>query len=226
MHYSIKKVEMKLSSNSFEDGGWISGQFAFCVTDPARHVAFSRNSNPHFKWSGVPEAALSLALVCHDPDAPSRADDVNVAGKSIPADLPRVDFFHWTLIDIPSDIGGIAAGSFSDTVTAGGKPGSHIADLPAGESSMRQGLNDYTGWFAGNAGMAGQYFGYDGPCPPWNDSVVHRYIFTIYALDVRHLPVDGVFDGAQVLLAMSGHVLAQASMTGYYSLNPQFARDA
>jgi phosphatidylethanolamine-binding protein (PEBP) family uncharacterized protein len=74
--------------------------------------------------------------------------------------------------------------------------------------------------------MAGRYFGYDGPCPPWNDSVVHRYIFTLYALDIRHLPVDGVFDGAQALSATSGHVLAQASMTGYYSLNPQFARDA
>jgi phosphatidylethanolamine-binding protein (PEBP) family uncharacterized protein len=37
---------------------------------------------------------------------------------------------------------------------------------------------------AGNPDMAGQYFGYDGPCPPWNDERMHHYIFTIYALDI------------------------------------------
>ena len=48
----------------------------------------------------------------------------------------------------------------------------------------RQGINDYTGWFAGDKDMAGNYFGYDGPCPPWNDEIPHRYVFTLYALDV------------------------------------------
>ena len=32
--------------------------------------------------------------------------------------------------------------------------------------------------------MFGDYYGYDGPCPPWNDELVHRYVFTLYALDV------------------------------------------
>jgi len=31
--------------------------------------------------------------------------------------------------------------------------------------------------------MKGTYFGYDGPAPPWNDSVVHHYAFTLYAVD-------------------------------------------
>ena len=31
--------------------------------------------------------------------------------------------------------------------------------------------------------MAGQYFGYDGPFPPFNDSLVHHYVFTLYALN-------------------------------------------
>ena len=35
--------------------------------------------------------------------------------------------------------------------------------------------------------MFGDYYGYDGPCPPWNDELVHRYVFTLYALDVPRL---------------------------------------
>jgi hypothetical protein len=68
--------------------------------------------------------------------------------------------------------------------------------------------------------MAGRYFGYDGPCPPWNDSIVHHYLFTLYALDVEHCPVAGDFTGPEVLAAIAGHVLDQASLTVTYSLNP------
>ena len=68
--------------------------------------------------------------------------------------------------------------------------------------------------------MAGDYFGYDGPCPPWNDELAHRYVFTVYALDVARLPVAGAFGGADVRKAVQGHILAQASITGRYALNP------
>ena len=68
--------------------------------------------------------------------------------------------------------------------------------------------------------MAGAYFGYDGPCPPWNDAIVHRYVFTLYALDIASVPVDGEFSGQQVRDAIAGHILAEASVSGSYSLNP------
>ena len=68
--------------------------------------------------------------------------------------------------------------------------------------------------------MEGKYFGYDGPCPPWNDSIRHRYIFTVYALDCEKLNVDGDFGGGEVLAAMEGHILDQVSITGTYSMNP------
>jgi len=68
--------------------------------------------------------------------------------------------------------------------------------------------------------MAGDYYGYDGPCPPWNDERPHRYVFTVYALDVARLAVEGRFGGLEARRAVEGHVLAQASITGRYTLNP------
>ena len=43
----------------------------------------------------VPAGTKSFALICHDFDVPSRGDDVNQADREVPADLARVDFFHW-----------------------------------------------------------------------------------------------------------------------------------
>ena len=68
--------------------------------------------------------------------------------------------------------------------------------------------------------MEGTYFGYDGPCPPFNDTVIHRYIFTLYALDVARCPVDGTADGRTVRQAIAGHILDRAVLEGTYSLAP------
>ena len=205
---------MDFSTSAFANARAIPAEFAFCSIDAATHVKLSSNRNPDFGWSGLPPGTMSLALLCHDPDVPSRGDDVNKEGRTVKASLPRVDFFHWTLIDLPADTPAIARGEFSDGVTARGKPG------PQAPRGARQGLNDYTGWFAADKDMSGNYFGYDGPCPPWNDELPHRYVFTLYALDVRRLGVSGVFTGADVRKAMTGHVLAQAALSGRYTLNP------
>ncbi len=205
---------MKLWSNSFNDGARIPGEYAFAVPDAAHHVKLSANRNPHFAWSGAPAGTRSLALISHDVDVPSRGDDVNVEGRIVPASLPRVDFFHWLLVDIPPALTELEEGAFSHAVTPRGKGG------PLAPRGMRQGINDYTGWFAGDHDMAGDYFGYDGPCPPWNDSILHRYVFTLYALDLERLAVDGRFTGAETRQAMQGHVLAQAAIGGTYTLNP------
>ncbi|MGN6225188.1 YbhB/YbcL family Raf kinase inhibitor-like protein [Pseudoxanthomonas sp.] len=206
---------MKLFSHSFQDGQVIPGEFAFAVPDAAAHIALSSNRNPHLAWSDVPADTRSFVIVCHDPDVPSRGDDVNQKGREVPAELPRVDFFHWLLLDVPASTTQIAAGSHSNGVTPRGKPG------PATVDGGRHGLNDYTGWFADDAQMKGEYHGYDGPCPPWNDTLVHRYVFTIYALATPELVVDGPLTGTNVCAALAAApVLAQASLTGLYGLNP------
>jgi Raf kinase inhibitor-like YbhB/YbcL family protein len=187
---------MELSTSAFANNGVIPDEFAFCAMDAAAHVKLSANRNPDFTWKGLPAGTRSLALLCHDPDVPSRGDDVNQEGRTVPATLARVDFFHWVLVDLPPDTPAIARGEFADGVTARGKAGPHA---PRG---ARQGINDYTGWFAGDKDMAGNYFGYDGPCPPWNDEMPHRYVYTLYALDLPRLAVAG--RGDRSLHAESG----------------------
>ena len=205
---------MKLASSSFADGGAIPAEFAFCAIDAKTHATLSKNRNPQLAWSEVPMGVKSFALVCHDPDVPSKGDDVNQEGRVVPSSLARIDFFHWVLVDLPPAIGGVTAGEFSSSVVARGKPG------PQAPHGARQGINDYTGWFASDKDMAGDYYGYDGPCPPWNDERPHRYVFTVYALDVEHLSFGTRFGGHDVRKAVQGHVLAEAALTGRYTLNP------
>jgi phosphatidylethanolamine-binding protein (PEBP) family uncharacterized protein len=209
---------MKLWSTSWGNGDRIPARYAAGKVDPSGGVGFSDNLNPHLAWDEVPAETRSFALICHDFDVPSRGDDVNQPDREVPSDLPRVDFFHWVLVDLPAGLRELGEGEFSRGFTARGKPGPAVEGKPALQGA-RQGLNDYTGWFAGDAQMAGQYFGYDGPFPPFNDSLVHHYVFTLYALKVARLPVEGAFTGAEARAALAGHVLAEATHSGTYTLN-------
>lgn len=211
---------MKLWSDSFDDGGRIPDECAFAVIDPAHRVRLSSNRNPHLEWSDVPHGTKSFVVICHDRDVPSRPDDVNQEDREVPAGLPRVDFYHWVLVDVTARTTKIDAGAYSSGVTPRGKGG------PAAPHESRQGVNDYTQWFKGDHDMEGDYYGYDGPCPPWNDSIVHHYVFTIYALDTEAVALDGRFTGADVRRAIEGRVLASASITGTYTLNPRLAGQA
>jgi len=92
-------------------------------------------------------------------------------------------WWHWIAYDIPSGVRGLPAGS--------GSPGSANAGT--------FGKNDF-----GDAN-------YDGPCPP--PGKPHRYVFTIYALNVGHLAIP---NGAAVETMLRGHVLARAQIVGRY----------
>lgn len=199
---------MRIRSDSFDNGQPIPAEFAMGQAD-----GFAPNRNPHLAWDAVPEGTRSFALLCIDADAPTVAETVGREDVQIPVDQPRADFVHWAMIDIPAQLREIAAGSCSDGITAGGKR------TPPGPAGARQGLNDYTGWFAGDAQMGGDYFGYDGPYPPFNDLRPHRYFFRLFALDVDALPLPERFGAADVFRAMHRHVLAEATVHGTYTLN-------
>ncbi len=206
---------MRLSTSSFEEGGVIPSRYAFAKADRDTHVVFSENVNPALFWEDVPDGTKSFALICHDPDVPSVGDDVNQEDREVPADLARIDFFHWVLVDLPDDLRAIAEAEFADGVVVGGK---RASDGPHG---TKQGLNDFTGWFAQDPDMKGSYYGYDGPAPPWNDSIVHHYVFTLFALNVSSLLVFGDFRGHDVRKEIKRRALAEASVTGTYTQNPR-----
>ncbi len=203
---------MRLSSQSFENAKPIPVEFAAGKPD-----GFAPNRNPQLAWSEVPAGTRSFALLCVDPDVPTVPETVGRDDVEIPVDQPRCDFIHWVMVDIPAELREIAAGSCSDGFTAKGK------QQPAGPAGTRQGLNDYTGWFAGNPDMAGDYLGYDGPYPPFNDLRLHRYFFRLFALDVATLELPARFGAADALRAMQGHVLAEAALHGSYTLHPGVA---
>lgn len=204
---------MRLHSESFRDMQPIPETFAFGRPgDAGEPCVLSTNRSPHLAWSDVPAGTRSFALLCIDRDAPTRADDVNQPGRRVAAALPRAEFAHWLLVDLPAGLRELAAGACGEGVVARGK------QAPPGPPGSRQGLNDYTHWFAGDPDMAGDWFGYDGPCPPWNDELVHRYRFSLHALDVANLGLEARFTLADARAAMAGHVLAEATVTGTYTL--------
>jgi Raf kinase inhibitor-like YbhB/YbcL family protein len=64
---------MEIRTNTFEAGGMI----------PREYTCDGVNSSPAVRWSGVPQEAVSLALLCEDPDAPSGT------------------WSHWVLFNLP-----------------------------------------------------------------------------------------------------------------------------
>ena len=204
---------MKLYVDGVANGAPISPKFAFGNIPAEGHFELSDNINPHLKWSDAPAGTKSFAIIMHDPDVPSSGEDVNQEGKIVPPDLPRVNFYHWVLINIPGGLSEIMEGADSNAVTPTGKA---AGEQPYGHT----GINSCPDWFAGDPDMGGNYGGYDGPCPPWNDSIIHHYKFTLYALDIEKLNLDGAFTGAQALAAMEDHILDQALQMGTYSMNP------
>lgn len=203
---------MQLRSDNIQHGKPIPPNNAFGKA--GNPVALSSNLSPHLAWKNAPAGTRSFVLTCIDPDVPSKPDDVNKEGRTVPADLPRVEFVHWLMANIPAECGELSEGACSDEVTPGGKK------EPFGPPGSVQGVNNYTDWFAGDLQMGGTYLGYDGPCPPWNDSLVHHYHFRIHALDTSSLPLKDGFSLAELRAAMAGHVLEEAEIIGTYSLNP------
>lgn len=203
---------MRLFSNTLVDGERIPEAHALGVPGDNGPVP-GANRSPHLRWEGAPAGTRSFALICVDPEVPSRGEDVNRSDRTVPYDLPRVDFYHWVLTDIPAGVTELAEAADADGLVPRGKP--------AGPSAAGvRGINDYTGWFAGDADMGGDYGGYDGPWPPFNDERLHRYRFTVYALDVDTLGLPPRTTGAEALAAIGGHVLDQASITVTYALYP------
>jgi Raf kinase inhibitor-like YbhB/YbcL family protein len=205
---------MYVTTKSFVPYGFIPTKCAFGKHDPATQFTFAGNRNPHLAWGDVPEGTESIAVIAYDTEVPSSGEHVNQAGVTVPVALPRTTFFHWVLLDLPANLREIGEGMHSLGITRNGKQNQSSPDGGVA------GINDYTDWFAGDESMKGNYYGYDGPAPPWNDERVHAYTFTVFALNVRSLGMHGSFNGHKAMRALRSHVLSQASIVGLYAINP------
>lgn len=204
---------MRITTDAFNDGDRIPPKYCFCKLTSEGKVEMGENINPNFSWTDLPNGTRSLVLICHDSEVPTSAENVNKEGKVVPRELPRTDFFHWIIIDIPANSDGIKESEFSKGITARGKQDK------ISSQGTKQGLNNYTNWFKGDENMEGDYYGYDGPCPPWNDERIHIYHFTLYALDIEHLEISDPFNGPDVKNIIESHVLDSAKIAGTYTLN-------
>ena len=63
-------------------------------------------------------------------------------------------------------------------------------------------------------------FGKEARARPGTTSSCTTTHFTVYALDLEKCPVEGRFAGPDVLEAIEGHVLAQASIVATYAIYP------
>jgi hypothetical protein len=97
-------------------------------------------------------------------------------------------YWHWLTWGIPTGITRLDAGAGSSAPPAGGRGGYSDDGMPT----------------------------YGGPSPPKGDGA-HRYVFTVYALDVPTL--EGASEkttGASMIFRMRGHVLASGTITGRF----------
>lgn len=211
-------TSLNVTVGGLESGSMLPDRFAFYVLAEENHITMGPNRSPHIAWAGIPPGTASYAIICRDTDGSFGAADINREDASIPASVPRADFYQWVLVDIPGERTELAEGADSDGVTGGGKP-------PGATDHGVRGLNDFTARFADMEQMEGMYGGYDGPGPPWNDERLHHYHFMVYALDVPNLALTGIFGGAETLEAMAGHVLASGEWVGTYTLNPALRAD-
>lgn len=209
-------TDINLSIDGIAAGQRIPEEFAFGVRTESEPFTLGANISPAISWSSGPDGTKSYAIIMHDRSVPTVFDDANQEGRTIPADLARMDFMHWVLVDIPVATTSLPKGAESDAVVPKGKytgPATHGV----------RGANDFGMFMASNPDMAGNYGGYDGPAPPWNDEIMHEYVFTVYALDIETLGLTGVFAGADALSALEGHVLASGQVVAEYTLNPDLA---
>jgi len=207
---------LKIKVDSVKSGGMIANKYAFCVAAAQGHAKGGANINPSVSWSQGPKGTQSYAVVLFDTDSPKeQREKMNKEGETLTSAVARQTFYHWILVDIPANVRSIKEGADSNARVVHGKPAASTVGV--------KGLNDFTRTTAGNEAMKGQYFGYDGPCPPWNDSLVHHYHFRIHALDVAKLELSRGFTLSELRTAMRGHVLAEAELVGTYAIRPAAA---
>lgn len=193
-----------------KDNALIPVEQAYCRPTEDGKSENGINRRPSIVWTKGPEGTKSYAIVMVDPDVPTDFTDAGKEGKTIPADMKRQDFYHWLQVDIPAIAEGFPSGSGNEYPQQ--QP--RFLGMP--------GLNSYAKFYTDKP--KGEYTGYDGPCPPWNDERVHHYHYLVYALDVETLGLKKKYAPEDAVKAMQKHILAKGEIVGTYTLNPKLMK--
>lgn len=90
---------------------------------PAQYVHAHGDSSPPLQWSGIPDEAVELALLCEDPDAPGGT------------------FVHWVVANLPRSLSGLEEGRLPDQAVTGnnhfGTTGYNGPHPPRGDKAHR-----------------------------------------------------------------------------------------
>jgi Raf kinase inhibitor-like YbhB/YbcL family protein len=208
-------MALTIESTSIADGRPIPETYALHTPTPDGRSEFGgADRSPHLRWSGEPEGTRSFAISVVDPDVLADRTRMGVEGLALGDDESRVEFAHWLVVDIPPDVHELPEGAGGDGFVPRGRP----ANPPV--PGAVTGQNSYDGLFEGDPELEGVYAGWDGPYPPWNDLVVHRYFTTVHALDVGSLGLEPGFTLEDFRTAIHGHVLEEATIVPTYTLNP------
>jgi Raf kinase inhibitor-like YbhB/YbcL family protein len=191
-----------------EPDGRLPLDAAYCTPTPL--APGEHNISPAVSWSAGPPGTRSYALIMTDLDVPRDLSRINKPGVTIGPDEPRVPFIHWVLIDIKPNVTSLRKGADS------------IGFVPRGNRIGRtaigvRGANVFSHFYPKGSPLDAIRGGYDGPCPPKNDTVAHRYVTRVYALDVPSLKLSGVFYGEDALRRMEGHILAVGQADAHYA---------
>ena len=209
--------KLKVQVDALKSGHQISTKYGFCMADGKGNAMAAPDRSPRIAWSKGPAGTKSYAVMLYDTDSPAEHRELmNQKGQMLTAAVKRKVFIHMVVVDVPFNVLSLVEGAESDGRVVHGK------QAPA--KIGVHGANSFTQATAANAALKGTYYGYDGPCPPWNDQNAHHYHFAVYALSVPSLGLSGDFGGEAALAAMQGKVLAQGELLGLYSTTPAVIR--
>lgn len=197
-------TQLDVKVDGIDDGSPIPEKFAHCVAKGAE----GKNISPKITWSKGPDGTQSYAIIVVDRDVPVDFSNANKDGKTIDAEAPRQNFYHWMLINIPVNITSIAE------------------DAGKSKAYGDQLVNDFlkSSGLPANGENTKKFTGYDGPCPPWNDERLHYYHYKVYALSQTFNAGEGVdYTGDQIIRTITPYILGEGEVVGSYTLNPKLA---
>ena len=175
------------------ENGRLAKRYAQCIATADGKSTKGENLRPTVSWTDGPEGTKSYAIVVADADVPADLSIANQEDLLIAEDMPRQTFYHWVQFNI----------------------GQKNRELPGGK--MPPGFGRAA---ANDVSRGTDVYGYGGPCPPWNDAQIHRYDFTVHALDTAKLIPAEDAKAAEVVAKIESHSIAQGRAVGTFTLNP------